>query len=277
MHNLPFYILSDLIPCIKSTSTYFSIWFLSEDITRNTLTQASKNDRKPYLFPQKKFVSVFYAINIFNTIYYFTNRQTIIVRRENVFCKFHTLFSVLFTMFLVYHELKQKIKFKMYWRMHLHTEINSNLKSIYELFKMYMKSLDSFILASRDNWVSCNQKLGCLCLYGDSRVSRAQPHINAHEILLQHDWLLFCSRHNRFAETHSYLQLSYQKTDRLLAAGNKKICFVALMTIALAINNRNPFWPPPPHPTPGIFHWPLLFPHITGSFIFTSTWMCIHI
>ena len=24
-----------------------------------------------YLFPQKKFVSVFYAINIFNTIYYF--------------------------------------------------------------------------------------------------------------------------------------------------------------------------------------------------------------
>ena len=39
--------------------------------TRNTLTQASKNGRKPYLFPQNKFVSVFYAINIFNTIYYF--------------------------------------------------------------------------------------------------------------------------------------------------------------------------------------------------------------
>ena len=33
--------------------------------TRNTLTQASKNGRKPYLFPQKKFISVFYAINIF--------------------------------------------------------------------------------------------------------------------------------------------------------------------------------------------------------------------
>ena len=31
----------------------------------------------------------------------------------------------------------------------------------------------------------------------------------------------FFSRHNRFAETHSYLQLSYQITDRLLAAGNK--------------------------------------------------------
>ena len=35
--------------------------------------------------------------------------------------------------------------------MHLHTEIYPNLKSISELFKMYMKSLDSFILASRDN------------------------------------------------------------------------------------------------------------------------------
>ena len=44
---------------------------------------------------------------------------------------------------------------------------------------------------------------------------------NAYEILLQHDWLLLFSRHNRFAETHSYLQLSYQITDRLLAAGNK--------------------------------------------------------
>ena len=37
----------------------------------NTLTQASKNGRKPYLFPRKKSVSKFYAINIFNTIYYF--------------------------------------------------------------------------------------------------------------------------------------------------------------------------------------------------------------
>ena len=26
---------------------------------------------KPYLFPRKKFVSMFYAINVFNTIYYF--------------------------------------------------------------------------------------------------------------------------------------------------------------------------------------------------------------
>ena len=92
--------------------------------------------------------------------------------------------------------------------MHLHTEIYPNLKSISELFKMYMKSLDSFILASRI----------CFRLYGDSRVSRAQSRINAYEILMQHDWLLFFSRHNRFAETHCHLQLSYHITDRLLAA-----------------------------------------------------------
>ena len=88
--------------------------------------------------------------------------------------------------------------------MHLHTEIYLNLKSISELFKMYINSLDSFILASRDNGVSSNQTLSCLRLYGDSRVSRAQPRINAYEILVQHDWLLFFSRHNRFTETHSH-------------------------------------------------------------------------
>ena len=36
--------------------------------TKNTLTQASKNGRKPYSFPQKKYVSMFYAINLPNTI-----------------------------------------------------------------------------------------------------------------------------------------------------------------------------------------------------------------
>ena len=73
-----------------------------------TLTQASKKGRKPYLFPQKQFVSMFYAINIL-TPSIISNRQTLIVRGENAFCKFQT-FSVLFTMFLVYHDLKQKIK-----------------------------------------------------------------------------------------------------------------------------------------------------------------------
>ena len=59
-----------------------------------------------------------------------------------------------------------------------------------------------------------------LRLYGDSRVSRAQLRIKFNEILLQHDWLLMFSRQNRFAETHSHLQLSYHITDRLLPTGN---------------------------------------------------------
>ena len=46
------------------------------------------------------------------------------------------------------------------------------------------------------------------------------------KLLLQHDWLLIFSRHNRFAETHSVLQLSYHITDRLLAAGNNLIIYV---------------------------------------------------
>ena len=61
-------------------------------LTRNTLTQASKNGRKPYLFPQKKFISVFYAINIFNTIYYFDKFYLCIKTMHCAFCKFHTLF-----------------------------------------------------------------------------------------------------------------------------------------------------------------------------------------
>ena len=87
-----------------------------------------------------------------------------------------------------------------------------NLKSISELFKMYMKSLDYLSLVQPDTWLSPP--------LWKRRVSRAQPRINVYEILLQHDWLLFFSRHNRFAETHSYLQLSYHITDRLLAPGN---------------------------------------------------------
>ena len=118
--------------------------------------------------------------------------------------------------------------------MHLHTEIYPNLKSISELFKMYLLSLDIFILASRDNWVSCNQTLGSLRLYGDNRVSRAQSRINAYEILLQLDWLLFFSIHNRFAETHSHLQLSYHITDCLLAAGNNRLPINGYLKLHLA-------------------------------------------
>ena len=64
---------------------FLNIVFKDESIyTRNTLTQASKNSRKPHLFPQKKFLSVFYAINIF-TPSIISNREILIVRRENAF------------------------------------------------------------------------------------------------------------------------------------------------------------------------------------------------
>ena len=49
------------------------------------MTQASKNCRKPYLFPQKKFISVFYAINIFNTIYFFKPTNFICAKRQCLF------------------------------------------------------------------------------------------------------------------------------------------------------------------------------------------------
>ena len=60
-----------LVQRLHSIITYVGCNSSIKKYTRNTLTQASKNGRKPYLFPQKKFVSVFYAITIINTIYYF--------------------------------------------------------------------------------------------------------------------------------------------------------------------------------------------------------------
>ena len=72
------------------------IQFLNHSITRNTLTQASKNGRKPYLFSQKKFVSVLYAINIYLTPSIISKWQTLIVRRENDFCKFYTFFGFVY-------------------------------------------------------------------------------------------------------------------------------------------------------------------------------------
>ena len=152
------------------------------------------------------------------------------------------LFSVLFTMFLVYHDSKQKMKINVLMprSMHLHTEIYPNLKSISEFFKMYMK----FILASRDNWVSCNQTLGTGSHQCWWDIAAAWWAIFLHHVLkyftnfdklffeiIKHSiirnnifniLLLLFSTHNRFAETYSSLQLSFQITDRLLAAVNEQ-------------------------------------------------------
>ena len=86
-------------------------------------------------------------------------------------------------------------------------------------------------------------RLGCLRLYGDNRVSRAQPRINAYDVLLQHNWLLVFSWHDRFAETHSYLQLSYQITDRLLAAGNNTNMIFYDWHCSSSVPRPNSLWP----------------------------------
>ena len=103
--------------------------------------------------------------------------------------------------------------------MHLHTEIYPNLKCITELFKMYMKSLDYFILAPSDNWVSCNHVSAFTETIEFLELSLAS-------MLMRYSYskigCYFFPRNNRFAETHSHLQLSYHITDRLLAAGNEK-------------------------------------------------------
>ena len=79
-----------------------------------------------------------------------SNRQTLIVRRENAFCKFHTFGFVYHVSCLPWFETKNKIRY-IDAPKYVFTHRNlPNLKSISELFKMYMKSLDSFILASRD-------------------------------------------------------------------------------------------------------------------------------
>ena len=93
------------------------------------------------------------------------------------------------------------------------------------------------VLASRDNWVSCNQTLGCLRLYGDSQVSRAQPRIKLMRYCCSMIGCYFFSKNNRLAETHSYFQLSYQITDRLLAAGNYLCQLLRSPTFCMSIKS----------------------------------------
>ena len=125
----------------KHTRYVFCVYFLISKQTRNTLTQASKNGRNHYLFPQKKFLSVFYAINIFNTIYYF-KPTILIVRRENSTLFFGFVYHV---SCLPWFETKNKIRCIVAPKYEFTHRNLPNLKNISELFKMYMKSLDSFI------------------------------------------------------------------------------------------------------------------------------------
>ena len=125
------------------------------------MTQASKNGRKPYLFPQKKFVRVFYAINIFNTIYYF--KPTNFNARRKIPHFFRPCC-------LPWFETKNKIRcINAPKYAFTHRNLPESEKYIWIIQNVHEKSRFSC-----DNWVSCNQTLGCRRLYGDSRVSRAQ-------------------------------------------------------------------------------------------------------
>ena len=57
-------------------------------------------------------------------------------------------------------------------------------------------------------------------LWRQSSFSSAASHQCLWDIAAAWLAVIFFSRHNRFAETHIHLQLSYHITDRLLAAGN---------------------------------------------------------
>ena len=104
------------------------------------------------------------------------------------------------------------------WSIHLHTEIYQNLKSISELFKMYMKV--SIILYKHHAIMeSCATIHSAVSAFTEtSSFSSRASHQCLWDIAVA--WLAVFSRHNEFAETHSHLQLSYHITDRLLGAGN---------------------------------------------------------
>ena len=102
--------------------------------TRNTLTHASQNGRKPYIFPQNKLVSILCNKHIQHHLLFQTDKLKLCVEKIPHF------FSVLFTMFLVYHDLKQKNKIRSIAApKYAFTHRNyPNLKCISELFKMYI-------------------------------------------------------------------------------------------------------------------------------------------
>ena len=108
--------------------------------------------------------------------------------------------------------------------MHLHTEIYPNLKSLSELFKMYMKSLDSFIVASRDNLMESHAtRHSAVSAFMETVefLQRSLVSMHMRYCCSMIGCYFFFSRHNRFAETRSHLALLYHITDRLLAAGNE--------------------------------------------------------
>ena len=123
--------------------------------------------------------------------------------------------------------------------MHLHTEIYPNLKSISELFKMYMKRSRFFCICITRllSLVQPHTRLSPP-LRRQSSFSSAASHQCLWDIAAARLAVIFF-RHNRFAETHSHLQLSYHITDRLLVAGNKYYSLKLRYTLFICYNAAN--------------------------------------
>ena len=123
------------------------------------------------------------------------NRQTLVVRTENAFCKFHTFFGFVYHVSrLPWFETKHKIRCIDAPEVCIYTPQKST-----RIWKVYL------------NYSKCTRKVSIL-LYKHHTIiePRATRHsavsaftetvkflecslalINAYEILLQHDWLLF--------------------------------------------------------------------------------------
>ena len=118
-------------------------------------------------------------------------------------------------MFLVYHDLKQKNKIRCFHaKKFAFTHRN--------LFKMYMKSLDSYAIiesrATRHSAVSALTETVTSMLMSFLKNKTSPLSV----LIYLTVYLYFFSKHNWFAETHSYLKLSYQITDRLLILPSKQ-------------------------------------------------------
>ena len=112
-----------------------------KDINKKHIYASVKERPQTYLFPQKKFISLFYTINIFNTIYYFKPTKIYLCIKTMPFVN-----STLFRFCLPRIETKNKIRC-IDDPKYAFTQKSTRIRKAY----LNLKSLDSFILESRDN------------------------------------------------------------------------------------------------------------------------------
>ena len=103
---------------------------------------------------------------------------------------------------------------------------------------MYKKSLDSYILASRDNYLVHSAFSAFTETVEFLERSLASMLMRYFCSMIG---CYFFSTHYRFAETHSHLQLSYHITDRLLAAGNDSFHCINVIDIVGFVKSNHLF------------------------------------